>query len=83
MEDERVPLDLGGGKEGGCVVEWSARGVVVGGKRGETKKFLARGVEGLRRVGGRVERVGLREVLRPEKMLAMVSLAEVTEAGRS
>lgn len=77
-EDERIVMDIGG-KNGavGNVVEWSCRGVnwPLGGiKRGEVKKFLARGLEGMRKLSdGRIEGVNLNKVLRWESMVAVVS----------
>ncbi|KAL8286567.1 hypothetical protein RQP46_004584 [Phenoliferia psychrophenolica] len=70
-EDERVPLDEGGKGGGGCVVEWTARGVNVAAddaKRGEPKKIVVWGIEGLREKSGSLEPVGLKEVLSAERM---------------
>lgn len=78
VEDERIPLDLGGQEGGGCVVEWSARGVPWLGpvsKRGETKKVVIRGLEGIRKVGGRIKNVGLKDVLKADLMKSVVSSA--------
>lgn len=81
MEDERVPLDLlGGGQggQGGCAVEWVSRGVVIPGTQkrenllGAVKKLLTRGLEGIKRSGGSWEMVPLREVVNFELMRRIV-----------
>ncbi|ORY88749.1 hypothetical protein BCR35DRAFT_350687 [Leucosporidium creatinivorum] len=92
-EDERVPLDLGGresGDGGGCVVEWSVRGVsnvptlpagaVVGRKPEQTKRILSRGLEGLRRTASGVEPASLEQVLDKRKM-SSVTLPLPTPSG--
>lgn len=80
-EDERIIMDIGGKFDGmGNVVEWSCRGVnwpVGGSKRGESKKFLARGLEGMKvSADGRVEGVGLNKVLRWENMVSTLAAQE-------
>lgn len=79
----------GQGREG-CVVEWSGRGISFpsvntrggGGsattavKRGEVKKVMSRGLEGMRwdHEQGRVRACELSEVLRKERMARVVGL---------
>ena len=75
--DERIAVNMLAAKEGsGCVLEWSCRGVNTGVplKRGEMKKIVGRGLEGLRRTRTGVQVVGLKDVLSAVKMRSAVSV---------
>lgn len=49
------------------------------GKKGEVKKIIQRGLEGLKKVGEGVAAVGLNEILKAEKMARVVSLSFVMD----